>query len=587
MAQGEDPLKGRVYEVRGWFSWSDSRKLRFLRNLAETYGQEPRFRRWVIQDVLGGVGDRDYRGQAARLLSWVQYNVRYINEPGEQIQSPWMTMHLGYGDCLPEDTLLLRDDFEMVPISQIEPGQRIWGKDRWSTVEAVMEKGDLEVDRVHLSNGSSFEATPGHKVYAHSCEKHGPTCPDLTSAASYCRKAGREFTVERIHVSELREGMVMLVPERVAYGTGEMDSDRAYIEGLFLADGWSDSGYTTTAGEQKSYRFAISGRDGKPKEAQKRRVEAICERLGISTRWHERYIAVNDSEWAQRLLAFGRHAPNKAAPSLDLVGPCANALFEGLCADTGTSKTGTRVFTSTSRTLALQFRLLARMQGYTCGEEYIENHGGLGKHPIWRMNLRQARAGEPRFRPTRVKSIERAAAERPCWDIQTDDHYVYLPESDVTVSNCDDMAVLLASMAEAVAIPWRFVLSGRKNGKPVRWIEGTWQPWGVQWSHIYLLLGDRPVQAREWFPAEPTVQGAALGRDIAMEGGVSAAGVPEGGTMAGVSYGASPAGRAAAIVEGLETGNVSWKKVALDIAVGAATLVLADLVMSYLYRGRR
>ena len=38
------------------------------------------------------------------------------------------------------------------------------------------------------------------------------------------------------------------------------------------------------------------------------------------------------------------------------------------------------------------------------------------------------------------KEIEHDVAERPCYDIQTSDHYVYLPEHDVTVSNCEDLA---------------------------------------------------------------------------------------------------------------------------------------------------
>ncbi len=44
------------------------------------------------------------------------------------------------------------------------------------------------------------------------------------------------------------------------------------------------------------------------------------------------------------------------------------------------------------------------------------------------------------LRMRRVESIERRAEEVPCWDIQTDDHRVFLAESGVTVSNCDDLA---------------------------------------------------------------------------------------------------------------------------------------------------
>lgn len=45
------------------------------------------------------------------------------------------------------------------------------------------------------------------------------------------------------------------------------------------------------------------------------------------------------------------------------------------------------------------------------------------------------------YRPNmiRVQHIIRGLTIRSCWDIQTSDHRVYLPEHDVTVSNCDQL----------------------------------------------------------------------------------------------------------------------------------------------------
>ena len=52
-----------------------------------------------------------------------------------------------------------------------------------------------------------------------------------------------------------------------------------------------------------------------------------------------------------------------------------------------------------------------------------------------------------------VVSISRDVETVPCWDISTSDHYVYLPEHDVTVSNCDDVCILLGSLLLSVGIP--------------------------------------------------------------------------------------------------------------------------------------
>ena len=71
-----------------------------------------------------------------------------------------------------------------------------------------------------------------------------------------------------------------------------------------------------------------------------------------------------------------------------------------------------------------------------------EQHGGVGKHPMWRVGQREKGGLN-----LTVRSVERAVCKVPCWDITTDDHYVYLPEHDVTVSNCDEAAItLIAAM---------------------------------------------------------------------------------------------------------------------------------------------
>lgn len=45
----------------------------------------------------------------------------------------------------------------------------------------------------------------------------------------------------------------------------------------------------------------------------------------------------------------------------------------------------------------------------------------------------------------RVVDVESDVDVVPCWDIQTDDHRVYLPEHDVTVSQCDDLTIAYLS----------------------------------------------------------------------------------------------------------------------------------------------
>lgn len=275
--------------------------------------------------------------------------------------------------------------------------------------------------------------------------------------------------------------MVVATPTRIPFGQEIVDPDRAYIEGLYLSDGWCS----------KNTSFEISGQDGCPKEAQKREIEAICTRFGIRTRWARKYISVKDKAWTQRVQQMGHRAPQKRALSIDLDEGAAGALLRGIMADSGRNSSRGRTFTTTSRELFLQTRLLHKMFGAACSERYIVDHGGLGTNPIWRLGIRDP--GENRAQKLlRVKEINRRVFSLPVWDISTDDHYVYLPEADVTVSNCDDYVVVLGSLLQAVGYPVRLRVVQTKDSD--------------DWDHIYLLVRIPPMgNGGRWHPLDASV----------------------------------------------------------------------------------
>jgi len=348
--------------------------------------------------------------------------VRYLPEPPgvELFNGIKEVLREGGGDCFPQGTLVLTERMELVPVENLWVGAEIWGQDAWSTVEARQFKGMLPVDAIHMNNGSTVCLTPDHHVYVLRCPRHD----EDRKTPCTCTPDAR--VRERVRVAELRPTMVLAQPARIPFGSEEQDPERAYIEGLYISDGWSD----------RPSRFAVSGQDGKPKEKQKREVERICQRLGIHTRWHRKYIAVNDGDWALRMQRMGGYAPKKHALSINLTEGPAIALLRGIMADSGRNTNGSgRTFTTTSRRLTTQVRLLHKMCGVYASYRYIEDHGGLGTHPIHRLGVRDPN----RQKLLRVKSITRRAFEMPCWDIQTSDHRVYLPEHDVTVSQCDDL----------------------------------------------------------------------------------------------------------------------------------------------------
>jgi hypothetical protein len=434
----------------------------------------------VLKDA--GLDGRDgfpIRRQVSALLEALRSQVIYAPDAyGAEVVSsaaatlclrPNLCLHRG--DCFPSGTLLLREDYELVPIEKIKVGERIWGLDGWTTIKATAFKGNLAVDAIEMNNGSTMFLTGEHKVFVGRCKHDRTICPS-------CYPALRRERFERVSVADLQEGEVLLQPERIAFGSEEPDPGRMYIEGLYISDGWSEEN-----------RFAISGKDGCRKEAQKHEVKAICERLGIPTYWHKRYIRINDAAWANRLAQRGTRARFKHIETLNLNEAAAEALLRGVMADSTANTNGPgRTFSTTSRELMVQMRILQRMFGVSTGLKMLTpaQHGGVGTHNLWRLGVR---ATNGRTEKTlAVKSIDRAVRKVPCWDIQTEDHYVYLAEHDVTVSNCDDLAVALGSATLSLGIPT--VIVKQNFG-------------GENQEHVLIAFQD---ENQEWTYADPSTK---------------------------------------------------------------------------------
>lgn len=91
------------------------------------------------------------------------------------------------------------------------------------------------------------------------------------------------------------------------------------------------------------------------------------------------------------------------------------------------------------------------------------------------------------------------------------------------LGDCDDMAILLTSMAHSIALGWRLVLGGQSAYGPTRWAPGYEpKPPGFVASHIYADLGWPALDPSTWVAAEPT-RPVPLGYDF-MTGGQPVAG---------------------------------------------------------------
>lgn len=159
--------------------------------------------------------------------------------------------------------------------------------------------------------------------------------------------------------------------------------------------------------------------------------------------------------------------------------------------------------------------------------------------------------------------------------------------------DCDDMAILLAALYEAVRLPWRYVLSGAATSpgsKPVRcrWIEGTPLPAGFRAGHIYVTVGWPPFAPPDkvtWTWAEPTIKGKPLGWDVTGElerRGTSSLPELAGPSLSGSASGAAGGAVAAGVVEGGK--RIQWETVLAAVIVGSLTAVAATGLTNWMLR---
>lgn len=423
------------------------------------------------EQIIGQLRPKDYSSEVIAIYRWWCNAGRYTRDPlhTEMLRDPErMVDDALVGklamDCFPEGTLLLRDDYRLVPVEAIEPGQRIWGDRDWSTVEAAMPKGRLTVDALRLNTGSWLRLTGDHLVYV-----------VLPSGG-----------VERVRVADVEPGMALLSPDRIAFGEGGDDPDLHYLDGLYLSDGWKEP-----------YGIAISGQDGCPKEQQKREAQAIAERYGWNAGWRRKSLYIGGHAILERVDGMGRLAPEKRATNLNLGEEQAAALLRGIMADSGLNTNArSRTFSSTSRELAVQVRVLHKMFGIRMSMRRVDDHGGLGLNPIYRLGQRI----HPRWHATRVTEVIRDVDEADCWDITTSDHKVYLPAHDVTVSNCDEFGLAIGTGCLTVGARVQFVTVGFEP--PVA---------GTPKMHTHVFCRAQDPRTKTWWVLDP-VAGRNTGR---------------------------------------------------------------------------
>lgn len=121
---------------------------------------------------------------------------------GERFRDIGRIIENGGGDCFPLNTQFLRrteSGANSVSGSDLRCGDWIWGRGRWSQIRAVVPKGELSLDGIHLEGDRDFLLTRGHKIFV----------------------VDSSGTVRRVTVGQLEVGMDMIAPrDSLEWGSG-------------------------------------------------------------------------------------------------------------------------------------------------------------------------------------------------------------------------------------------------------------------------------------------------------------------------------------------------------------------------------
>ena len=148
----------------------------------------------------------------------------------------------------------------------------------------------------------------------------------------------------------------------------------------------------------------------------------------------------------------------------------------------------------------------------------------------------------------------------------------------VGYGDCDDMALMLVALFESIRLPWRFVISGRRDGRIVRWMEGT--PYThANWTHIYVAVGDRPFAPTRWIFCEPTLK-KPLGWDVVVASKGGSVPLPE---LAGVDTSMPGPLTAAGVIEDIRK-ELHPRKLITGVVVGIVTGIIAALAVQPIIR---
>ena len=463
------PMKVTVHEVK-----TIEERLKYVVGMIKKGRDDPRVRAFTTKLLSRKCGkewcvpEKNWLAECHTIYNAVREHVRYVRDTfGKDLfQHPMRTLEFRSADCFPRGTLVVtRDGLE--EIQNLKPGDEIHDGETWVKVIETWDRGPKEVLRFELNNGCMLSLSDTHKVLR---VPRSGGCPGVYDGA------------EEVMAGELVVGNDLLQPRRFdAASSEEIDDDDAFMIGAYLAEGCR-----VNHGSGAHREVSLAGvADSK---MIRERATAILQKRGIKFHAYERDLRFSADDFTA-LYHLGRTAINKHLPTFRYGPKTVAAIVQAMEMGDGGMARKNLVYSTISYTLALHYRVLQRMLGRSVSINRVDEHGGFGSHPIYRVTVRN----EDVRRPWAKISAIWSAGEQDCYDIMTESGRVYLPEADVITRQCDDFTILLGSMFQSVGYPVKCRVVRTKQAR--------------EWDHIYLmvLLPPRGGPDAKWMAADASV----------------------------------------------------------------------------------
>jgi len=380
---------------------------------------------------------KDKKLCAYKIWSYVILNIKYVRDKQEDWRFSPITLSSGSGDCIAEyERIQTKEGLKQV--KDLEEGDIVLSYDFenkkyvYKPITKIWEKGEKEAYRVHLRNGTHTDFSDEHKLLTRKGQTKSVYEPTRVKDVDLTRWNKRKVPV----VKELPYEII---------DNDFLTEDMCYLIGNFIADGW-----------KSDTRVCFSG------HLIPKYIKPILDKYGIT--YHKRtnkngvpIYRLHKCELSEYLKTVKEHSFDIHLPEeiFHIPKNKLKKLLEGYFLGDGhfLHKNNNTLFaySTISTQLSKDLQRIHLQFGEPIYKWLQVNHGGLGKHPIYRLEYNTNSCfsrdygyeGLSEVGITKIEPIGKVKMR----DFEVADTNLFITESGQIVHNCEDSCITFVDLA--------------------------------------------------------------------------------------------------------------------------------------------